>query len=59
VWAWAVAQYPYLLPFAMTVGDGAAAPVTLRASGSIHVVTNVARFSRELPSSSNSSWISR
>ncbi len=28
------------------------------ASGSIHVVTNVARFSRELPSSSSSSWIS-
>ena len=29
------------------------------ASGSIQVVTNVARFSRELPSSSNSSWMNR
>jgi cytochrome bd ubiquinol oxidase subunit II len=30
VWAWAVAQYPYLLPFSLTVDDGAAATVTLR-----------------------------
>ena len=29
------------------------------ACGSIHVVTNVARFSRLLPSSSSSSWIRR
>ena len=29
------------------------------ACGSIHVVTNVARFSRELPSSSSSSWMNR
>jgi cytochrome d ubiquinol oxidase subunit II len=29
VWAWAVAQYPYLLPFSMTVSAGAAAPATL------------------------------
>jgi cytochrome bd ubiquinol oxidase subunit II len=30
VWAWAVAQYPYLLPFSLTVPDGAADPTTLR-----------------------------
>ncbi|MEU4690843.1 cytochrome d ubiquinol oxidase subunit II [Actinoplanes sp. NPDC023714] len=30
VWAWAVAQYPYLLPFSLTVQDGAAGPATLR-----------------------------
>ena len=30
VWAWAVAQYPYLLPFSMTISAGAAATVTLR-----------------------------
>jgi cytochrome d ubiquinol oxidase subunit II len=30
VWAWAVAQYPYLLPFSMTIGAGSAAPITLR-----------------------------
>jgi cytochrome d ubiquinol oxidase subunit II len=29
VWAWAVAQYPYLLPFSLTISQGAAAPVTL------------------------------
>ncbi|BFU46470.1 cytochrome d ubiquinol oxidase subunit II [Krasilnikovia sp. MM14-A1004] len=29
VWAWAVAQYPYLLPFSLTISDGAAAAVTL------------------------------
>ena len=29
------------------------------ASGSIQVVTNVARLSRELPSSINSSWMKR
>ena len=33
--------------------------ISFSASGSIHVVTNVAMFSRELPSSSNSSWIIR
>ena len=27
--AWAVAQYPYLLPFSLTIADGAARPVTL------------------------------
>ena len=36
-----------------------ASAISRSASGSIHVVTNVARFSRELPSSSSSSWISR
>jgi cytochrome bd ubiquinol oxidase subunit II len=30
VWAWAVAQYPYLLPFTLTIDDGAGAPVTMR-----------------------------
>jgi cytochrome d ubiquinol oxidase subunit II len=30
VWAWAVAQYPYLLPFSLTITDGAAGPATLR-----------------------------
>jgi cytochrome d ubiquinol oxidase subunit II len=30
VWAWAVAQYPYLLPFSLTVQDGAADPATIR-----------------------------
>ncbi|GAA4610039.1 cytochrome d ubiquinol oxidase subunit II [Actinoplanes octamycinicus] len=30
VWAWAVAQYPYLLPFTLTVSEGAASAVTLR-----------------------------
>lgn len=30
VWAWAVAQYPYLLPFTMTIDTGSAAPITLR-----------------------------
>ncbi len=30
VWAWAVAQYPYLLPFTLTIEQGAAAPVTMR-----------------------------
>jgi cytochrome bd ubiquinol oxidase subunit II len=29
VWAWAVAQYPYLLPFSLTIQDGAAPAVTL------------------------------
>ncbi|GIH98179.1 cytochrome D ubiquinol oxidase subunit II [Planobispora takensis] len=29
IWAWAVAQYPYLLPFSLTVDAGAAAGVTL------------------------------
>jgi cytochrome d ubiquinol oxidase subunit II len=29
VWAWAVAQYPYLLPFSLTISEGAAASVTL------------------------------
>ena len=33
--------------------------ISLSASGSIQVVTNVARFSRELPSSINSSWMNR
>ncbi len=32
--------------------------ISTRAWGSIHVVTNVARFSRALPSSSSSSWTS-
>jgi cytochrome d ubiquinol oxidase subunit II len=30
VWAWAVAQYPYLLPFSLTIEEGAAAPATMR-----------------------------
>jgi cytochrome d ubiquinol oxidase subunit II len=30
VWAWGVAQYPYLLPFTLTIADGAGAPVTQR-----------------------------
>jgi cytochrome d ubiquinol oxidase subunit II len=30
VWSWAVAQAPYLLPFSLTIGDGAGAPATLR-----------------------------
>jgi cytochrome bd ubiquinol oxidase subunit II len=30
VWAWGVAQYPYLLPFTLTISDGAGATVTLR-----------------------------
>jgi cytochrome d ubiquinol oxidase subunit II len=29
VWAWAVAQYPYLLPFSLTIEAGAAPAVTL------------------------------
>ena len=33
--------------------------ISRSASGSIHVVTNVAMFSRELPSRSSSSWIRR
>ena len=33
--------------------------ISCPASGSIHVVTNVARFNRELPSSINSSWMNR
>ena len=33
--------------------------ISFSASGSIHVVTNVARFSRELPSSMSSSWMKR
>ena len=32
--------------------------ISSSACGSIHVVTNVARFSRALPSSISSSWIS-
>ena len=36
-----------------------ASAIRRSASGSIHVVTNVARLSRELPSRSSSSWISR
>ena len=36
-----------------------ASAMSLSASGSIHVVTNVARFRRELPSSRSSSWIKR
>jgi hypothetical protein len=35
-----------------------ASAISSAASGSIHVVTKVARFSRELPSSSSSSLIS-
>ena len=31
--------------------------ISFSASGSIHVVTKVARFSRELPSSISSSWM--
>ncbi|XVU22973.1 cytochrome d ubiquinol oxidase subunit II [Actinoplanes sp. CA-054009] len=30
VWAWAVAQYPYLLPFSLTVSAGAAGAATLQ-----------------------------
>jgi cytochrome bd ubiquinol oxidase subunit II len=30
VWSWAVAQYPYLLPFDLTIAQGAGADVTLR-----------------------------
>jgi cytochrome d ubiquinol oxidase subunit II len=30
VWAWAVAQYPYLLPFTLTIEQGAGAPATVR-----------------------------
>ncbi|MBV1853711.1 cytochrome d ubiquinol oxidase subunit II [Catellatospora tritici] len=30
IWSWAVAQAPYLLPFSLTIGDGAGAPATLR-----------------------------
>jgi cytochrome d ubiquinol oxidase subunit II len=30
VWAWAVAQYPYLLPFTLTIEDGAGAAATMR-----------------------------
>jgi hypothetical protein len=33
--------------------------ISFSASGSIHVVTNVARFRRELPSSISSSWMKR
>jgi cytochrome d ubiquinol oxidase subunit II len=29
VWAWAVAQYPYLLPFDLTISAGAGAAATL------------------------------
>ena len=36
-----------------------ASAISRSASGSIQVVTKVAMFSRELPSSSSSSWISR
>jgi cytochrome bd ubiquinol oxidase subunit II len=30
VWSWAVAQSPYLLPFTLTIADGAGAPATMR-----------------------------
>jgi cytochrome bd ubiquinol oxidase subunit II len=30
VWSWGVAQYPYLLPFSLTIADGAGAAVTQR-----------------------------
>jgi len=30
VWTWAVAQYPYLLPFDLTIDQGAGAAVTQR-----------------------------
>ncbi len=33
--------------------------ISFSASGSIHVVTKVARLSRELPSSISSSWMNR
>ena len=33
--------------------------ISFSASGSIHVVTKVARLSRELPSSISSSWMKR
>ena len=36
-----------------------ASAMSLSASGSIQVVTKVARFNRELPSSSSSSWMRR
>lgn len=30
VWAWGVAQYPYLLPFGLTIADGSGAAITQR-----------------------------
>jgi cytochrome d ubiquinol oxidase subunit II len=30
VWSWAVAQYPYLLPFSMTISSGAGADITMK-----------------------------
>jgi cytochrome d ubiquinol oxidase subunit II len=30
VWTWGVSQYPYLLPFDLTIDDGAGAAVTMR-----------------------------
>jgi cytochrome d ubiquinol oxidase subunit II len=30
VWSWAVAQYPYLLPFSLTISAGSGAAITLR-----------------------------
>src|SRR5262245_22668100 len=29
-WGWALAQYPYVIPFTLTIGDAAAQPVTLQ-----------------------------
>lgn len=30
VWSWAVAQYPYLLPFSMTIASGSGANITMK-----------------------------
>jgi cytochrome d ubiquinol oxidase subunit II len=30
IWSWGVAQYPYLLPFSLTIADGAGAAITQR-----------------------------
>jgi len=30
VWAWAIAQYPYLLPFRLTIAQGAGSPTTMK-----------------------------
>ena len=48
LWGWALAQYPYVIPFTLTIGDAAAPPVTLQlllgglALGSVILIPSLA-----------------
>ena len=48
LWGWSLAQYPYVIPFTLTIGDAAAQPVTLQvllgglALGSVILIPSLA-----------------